>query len=103
MYGGKDNEGTVIVSQLDEPVDFLDKLCSRVVNLVPIDDIQTAIQSVNAYTQTVGIYPESLKKTIRNDLIMHGVQRIVLWDLHRMGHLPLLKMLSNPCDACVSG
>jgi len=25
----------------------------------------------------VGIYPESLKKTIRDDLIMHGVQRIV--------------------------
>jgi hypothetical protein len=77
VYGGEYNEGAVIVSQFDEPVDFSEKLCGRVVNLVPIDDIQTAIQSVNAYTQTVGIYPESLKSQIRDDLIIHGVQRIV--------------------------
>ncbi len=77
VFGGEKNEGAVIVSQLDEPVDFSQKLCGRVVNLVPIDDISTAIQSVNAYTQTVGIYPESLKKKIRDDLILHGVQRIV--------------------------
>ncbi len=77
VYGGDYNEGAVIVSQFDEPVDFSDKLCGRVVNLVPIDDVQTAIQSVNAYTQTVGIYPESLKSQIRDDLILHGVQRIV--------------------------
>ncbi|MFX0084078.1 MAG: acyl-CoA reductase [Candidatus Hodarchaeota archaeon] len=77
VYGGEYNEGAIIVSQLDEPVDFSNKLCGRVVNLVPIDDIQTAIQSVNAYTQTVGIYPESLKSHIRDELILHGVQRIV--------------------------
>ena len=46
-------------------------------NLVPVDNLKTAIRSVNAYTQTVGIYPESLKAKIRDDLIMHGVQRIV--------------------------
>ena len=77
VFGGEKNEGAVIVSQLDEPVDFSQKLCGRVVNLVPIDDISTAIQSVNAYTQTVGIYPEGLKEKIRDDLILHGVQRIV--------------------------
>ena len=58
VMGGEQNEGAVIVSQIDEPVDFSQKLCGRVVNLVPIDDLQTAIKSVNAYTQTVGIYPE---------------------------------------------
>ncbi|MHA2224627.1 MAG: acyl-CoA reductase [Candidatus Hodarchaeales archaeon] len=77
VYGGEGNEGAVIVSQFDEPVDFSDQLCGRVVNLVPIDDIQTAVQSVNAYTQTVGIYPETLKASIRDDLILNGVQRIV--------------------------
>lgn len=77
VFGGHENEGAVIVSQMDEPVDFSDQLCGRVVNLVPIDDVQTAIQSVNAYTQTVGIYPEQLKQQIRDELILNGVQRIV--------------------------
>jgi hypothetical protein len=77
IFGGEENEGAVIVSQIDEPVDFSDQLCGRVVNLVPIDDVKTALQSVNAYTQTIGIYPESLKRQIRDELILHGVQRIV--------------------------
>ncbi|UCG00930.1 MAG: hypothetical protein JSW11_15100 [Candidatus Heimdallarchaeota archaeon] len=77
VFGGHENEGAVIVSQMDEPVDFSDQLCGRVVNLVPIDDVRTALQSVNAYTQIVGIYPESLKQQIRDELILHGVQRIV--------------------------
>ncbi|MFX1285705.1 MAG: acyl-CoA reductase [Promethearchaeota archaeon] len=77
VIGGEHNEGAVIVSQIDEPVDFSQKLCGRVVNLVPIDDLTTAVKSVNAYTQTVGIYPEYLKQQIRDDLIRHGVQRIV--------------------------
>jgi hypothetical protein len=77
VFGGHENEGAVIVSQMNEPVDFSDQLCGRVVNLVPIDNIRTALQSVNAYTQTVGIYPESLKQQIRDELILHGVQRIV--------------------------
>ncbi len=77
VFGGQNNEGAVIVSQLDEPVDFSPDLCGRVVNLVPVDDLQTVVQSVNAYTQTVGIYPEKLKLAIRNDLIRSGVQRIV--------------------------
>jgi hypothetical protein len=77
VYGGEENEGAVIVSQFDEPVDFSHQLCGRVVNLVPIDDLQTAVSSVNAYTQTVGIFPEHLKHELRDDLIIHGVQRIV--------------------------
>ena len=77
VYGGKSNEGAVIVSQFDEPVDFSHRLCSRVVNLVPIDQIESAIQSVNSYTQTVGIFPESLKLQIRDILPLYGVQRIV--------------------------
>ncbi|MFX1283271.1 MAG: acyl-CoA reductase [Promethearchaeota archaeon] len=77
VLGGEHNEGAVIVSQIDEPVDFSPKLCGRVVNLVPVDELQTVVQSVNAYTQTVGIYPERLKQQIRDDLVRSGVQRIV--------------------------
>ena len=30
-------------------------------NIVPVDSIVELIEAVNAYTQTIGIYPESLK------------------------------------------
>ena len=43
VYGGEENEGAVIVSQVDEPVDFSDQFCGRVVNLVPIDEVNTAL------------------------------------------------------------
>src|SRR5262249_36290265 len=39
IFGGKQNEGAIIVSQEDEPVDFSHMLACRVGNLVPIDDI----------------------------------------------------------------
>jgi len=69
--------GAVIVSQSSEPVDFARLLANRVANLVPVDDLETPIRSVNAYTQTIGIYPESLKARIRDRLAFHGAQRLV--------------------------
>ncbi|MHA1975200.1 MAG: acyl-CoA reductase [Candidatus Hodarchaeales archaeon] len=87
VYGGENNEGCVIASQLDEPVDFSMKLCGRVVNLVPIDDLEVATNSMNSYTQTVGVFPEKLKLTLRDDLIMHGVQRIVSLGFAAVGSL----------------
>jgi Acyl-CoA reductase (LuxC) len=70
-------EGGVIVSQIPEPVDFSRMLANRIGNLVPIDDVETAVMSVNAYTQTIGVYPESLKAKIRDRLAWYGAQRIV--------------------------
>ena len=66
IFGGRSNEGAIIVSQEDEPVDFSRLLACRVGNLVPVDDIETAVRSVNAYTQTIGVYPESLKLRLRD-------------------------------------
>lgn len=77
LFGGRSNEGAIIVSQSDAPVDFSRMLACRVGNLVPIDDLETAVRSVNAYTQTIGIYPESLKETLRDRLSYQGVQRLV--------------------------
>lgn len=77
VIGGEDNEGAIIVSKLDEPVDFARLLAGRVANIVPIDDVETAIRRVNAYTQTIGIFPEALKLRIRDRLSLHGAQRIV--------------------------
>jgi hypothetical protein len=77
VYGGADGEGAVIVSQLDEPVDFHPRLSGRVANLVPVADPLDAVRYMSAYTQTVGVYPESLKQTLRDVLPLHGAQRLV--------------------------
>jgi hypothetical protein len=77
LYGGRRNEGAVIVSQSDVAVDFARKLACRVANIVPIDELETAARSVNAYTQTIGIYPESLKAKLRDRLAYQGAQRLV--------------------------
>ena len=77
-------EGAVIVSQMDEPVDFATILANRVLNLVPIDDVETAVRAVTSYTQTIGIYPESLKRDLRDRLAIHGAQRLVSLG-HAMG------------------
>ncbi|MFT5694811.1 MAG: hypothetical protein ACI9QQ_000786 [Myxococcota bacterium] len=76
VVGGEQNEGAVIVSQIDEPVDYSPMLSGRVANLVPVDDIANVTRAVNAYTQTVGIYPESLKTQLRDQLPLFGAQRL---------------------------
>ncbi|MHB8691600.1 MAG: acyl-CoA reductase [Solirubrobacteraceae bacterium] len=77
VIGGADGEGAVVVSQLDEPVEFHRRLSGRVANIVPVPDVREALQHVNAYTQTVGIYPESLKHELRDELALSGAQRLV--------------------------
>jgi hypothetical protein len=74
---GGGSEGAMIVSQTDAPVDFSALLGGRVANIVPIDDVEIALRSVNAYTQTIGVYPPSLKEDIRDRLSFQGAQRIV--------------------------
>jgi hypothetical protein len=75
VFGG-DRRGAIIVSQIDEPVDFAPLLTDRVANLVPFDDIDLPIGSVNSYTQTIGIYPDSLKQAIRDRCVFNGAQRM---------------------------
>lgn len=75
VFGG-DRRGAIIVSQLDQPVDFAPLLTDRVANLVPFDDIELAIASVNSYTQTIGVYPDSLKLAIRDRCVFNGAQRL---------------------------
>lgn len=76
VIGGNNREGAIIVSQIDEPVDYAPLLSCRVANLVPVDHIERVTAAVNAYTQTVGIYPESLKRTLRDTLPLFGAQRL---------------------------
>ncbi|HYZ30260.1 MAG TPA: acyl-CoA reductase [Thermoleophilaceae bacterium] len=77
VIGGEHDEGAVIVSTLDEPVDFYPSLGGRVANIVPVESLDDILPHINAYTQTVGIYPEALKKQLREVLPFYGAQRLV--------------------------
>ncbi|WP_319455842.1 MULTISPECIES: acyl-CoA reductase [unclassified Mycobacterium] len=76
VYGGEDGEGAIVVSQLDEAVPYSNLLSGRVANVVPVDGIDKVTDAVTAYTQTIGIYPESLKHTLRDRLPLFGAQRL---------------------------
>ncbi|MEN8159193.1 MAG: acyl-CoA reductase, partial [Myxococcota bacterium] len=76
VIGGEQNEGAIIVSQIDEAVDYAPMLSGRVANVVPVDDVKKVTDAVNAYTQTVGIYPERLKCELRDQLPLFGAQRL---------------------------
>lgn len=77
VFGKNDGRGAIIVSQEKEPVDWAPKLTDRVANIVPIDTLDEAVREMNSYTQTVGVYPESLKRELRDALALHGAQRIM--------------------------
>ena len=53
----------------------MNNLENRIVNLVPVPDITRVPQWVSEATQTVGIYPESLRERLRDELALNGVQR----------------------------
>lgn len=76
VFGGEQAEGAIIVSQLDEAVPYSTMLSGRVANIVPVDSIEKVTDAVNAYTQTIGIYPESLKLELRDRLPLFGAQRL---------------------------
>lgn len=93
VIGGKDGEGAIIVSQIPEPVSFSTTLDDRTANLVPVDSLDEVMDAVDAYTQTVGIYPEALKDELKDRLPLHGAQRIV-----SLGYAPAMKWAA-PQDA----
>lgn len=76
VLGGEHAEGAIVVSQLDEAVPYSTMLSGRVANIVPVDSIEKVTDAVNAYTQTIGIYPEPLKMQLRETLPLYGAQRL---------------------------
>ncbi|MDT5200783.1 MAG: hypothetical protein QOH34_2305 [Mycobacterium sp.] len=76
VIGGEQREGAIVVSQFDEAVDYSPMLSGRVANIVPVDHIDKVTAAVNSYTQTIGIYPESLKRRLRDTLPLFGAQRL---------------------------
>jgi hypothetical protein len=77
VIGGEDDEGAVIVSLLSEAVSFAAQLNNRIVNVVPIDSLEQSLAACDAYTQTIGIYPEHIKAELKDRLPLYGAQRII--------------------------
>jgi hypothetical protein len=77
VIGGQNDEGAVLVSHCSDRVDFWEYLADRTVNLIPVDTLEEVLDVVDAYTQTVGIYPESLREVVRHKGALHGGQRFV--------------------------
>jgi len=77
VIGGDEDEGAVIVSLLPEPVGFATRLDNRTINIVPVDSMEEVLRACDAYTQTVGIFPEALKDELKDQLPLYGAQRIV--------------------------
>ncbi|KSP92505.1 long-chain-fatty-acyl-CoA reductase [Pseudomonas aeruginosa] len=77
VSGGREGEGAIICSQLPEAVSFAASLDDRTANLVPVDSLEQMLDAVDAYTQTVGVYPEAIKDQLKDVLPLYGAQRIV--------------------------
>jgi hypothetical protein len=69
--------GGFVVSKFPDRVDFYDKLNNRVVNLVPVPDLLDVAKWCDDTTQTVGIYPESIRDRLIDIFALAGVQRMV--------------------------
>jgi hypothetical protein len=77
IYRDDERSGAVIVSQTDEPVEFTALLACRTVNVVPVRNIEDVLKRITADTQTIGIWPESLKIEIRDRLGLQGAQHLI--------------------------
>jgi Acyl-CoA reductase (LuxC) len=77
VIGGERGEGAIIVSKLPRKVDFAAYLADRTANLVPVESIDDILLGIDAYTQTIGVWPESLKAQLENVVPFYGAQRLV--------------------------
>jgi hypothetical protein len=76
VVGGEKNEGAVMVSLTGEMPDFFPT--HKVVIVIPFDgDPRQLVDRIHPSTQTVGIYPESLKEHLRDPLVARGVCRFI--------------------------
>ncbi len=72
VWGGYAGEGLVIRSE--EPVEFYPD--GKVVNVVPVKSLESAVRYANVATKTVGIYPSERRASLRDALMSAGVQGV---------------------------
>jgi hypothetical protein len=73
---GDASSAGVVVSRTEDPVDFADRLANRVVNLVPVADVDRVPAWLSEATQTVGVHPPALRERLRDALTLNGVQHV---------------------------
>jgi hypothetical protein len=99
VIGDTASAGVVVSRTAEEPVEFARQLNNRIVNLVPVPDITKVPRWVSEETQTVGIFPESLRERLREELALHGVQRTMPIDRStQMNDLPPGQTVRMPHD-----
>jgi len=69
--------GGVVISRFPDRVDFYDQLNNRVVNIVPVTNLLDVVKWCDDTTQTVGVYPESLRDELIDSFALAGIQRMV--------------------------
>lgn len=77
LIGARANEGAIIVSTGGEPVEFAHHLSGRVANIITMPGIDGVLAAIGTSSQTVTVYPEALKRALRDTLACCGAQRIV--------------------------
>ncbi len=77
VIGGQDDEGAVLISHTSDRVAFWEYLGDRTINIIPVDTLEEVLEVVDAYTQTVGIWPQNLWDVVRHKGALHGGQRFV--------------------------
>lgn len=77
VIGGTHDEGAIIISKLPRRVDFANYLADRTANVVAVESIDDILLGIDAYTQTIGVWPESLKAELENVVPFYGAQRLV--------------------------
>lgn len=77
VIGGQNDEGAVLISHTSDRVDFWEYLGDRTINIIPVDTLEEVLDVVDAYTQTVGIWPQNLWDVVRHKGALHGGQRFV--------------------------
>lgn len=73
IFGGFEGRGLVVRSE--EPVGFHPD--GRVVNVIRVNHLSSAVCFANVATQTVGIFPSERRAALRDALASQGVQRVV--------------------------
>jgi hypothetical protein len=70
-------DGGFVLSKFPDRIDCFDQLNNRIVNLVPVPDLLEVVKWCNDTTQTVGVFPESVRDRVLDPFALVGVQRIV--------------------------
>lgn len=91
VIGEGPGHGAVIYSA--EPVEYAERLVGRIANFVPVATVSDAVARLGAQTQTVAVFPEALQTSLRMEVALQGVQRIV-----SLGGVARLRRGSAPQD-----